>query len=136
MDISVEDEAFETESVLLAGLIDKAGFDALAAVLCSRSLEDGEERLDKVNCTDELYDEEEELANGYCRDEEVVKEPLKEREGEATVDVLFETRLKRDRDEKVLGVNAESSVALELLDTRKIATSASQTVLHRRRENI
>lgn len=76
IDVGVEDEASDTEIILLAGLPDELESDALAAVRCSSKLDDEEERLDKVDCTDDLYDEEEQLADVCCTDNEVVKEPL------------------------------------------------------------
>lgn len=135
VDFGVDDEALDTESILLAGLPGDLELDALAAVLCSRNFANEEERLDKVDCANELYDEEE-LADVFSPDEGVVKEPLKECERETTIDVLFETRFECDRDEEMLCVDAEFDIALELLDAREIATSAIQTVPRRNRENI
>ena len=136
VDVGVEDEAFDTESILLAGLLDDLELEALVAVLCSQDFANEQEKLDKVDCTNELYDEEEELADVFCTDEGVVEEPLKEREWETTVDALFETRLECDRDEEMLCIDAEVDNALELLNAREIATSGSQTALRRNRQNI
>ena len=77
VDVGVEDEVLDTESILLASLPDDSKFGALAAVLCPPDLEDEAERLDKLDCTDELYDEEEELTDVRLTDKGEVKEPLK-----------------------------------------------------------
>lgn len=127
--VGVEDKAFDTKSVLLAGLIDQVDLNALVDVLCPRNLENEEERLDKVDCTDKMYDDEEALvADVCCTDKEEVKEPLILCAEGTNVGVLFKTRLERDRDEKGLRVHAVFDIALELLETKEIATKAKQKV--------
>ncbi len=65
VDVGLEDEDVDTNVALLAGLLDDVEFDALVAVLCTRRLEDEEERLDKSDCTDELRGEEERIAQVF-----------------------------------------------------------------------
>ncbi len=68
--------------------------------------------------------------------EEEDPELSKESERETTVNLVFETTLECDRDEKVLRVDADSDIALEVVDAREVVTNTSQTVLRRERENI
>lgn len=65
--------------------------------------------------------------------QEAILEPLKWRERETTVNMAFENPLEVDGEVKVLPVDAESNLALELLDAKDIANRVSQTVLRRRR---
>ncbi len=63
--VGLEDKDVDTNVALLAGLLDDVEFGALAAVLCTRKLEDEEERLDKSDCTDELREEEERISQVF-----------------------------------------------------------------------
>ncbi len=84
----------------------------------------------------EVYPETEGLGTENEVAEEEDPELSIECERETTVNLVFETTLEFDRDEKVLRVDEDSDTALEVVDAREVATNASQMVLRRGRENI